>query len=236
MRAPTTAPMISPAMYSLRGDESSAQTRFGVHRGAADGTAQPGIKQAGSADGNRCCSLSHNGRFYIATEASATMLGFLQHGPRRYEAGGVLIGRHLIGSEDIIVDRVTTPMRGDKRSRFSFYRAHKRHQRAVGRAWNASRGVYTYLGEWHTHAEPVPSPSGLDERERIRILETAQCSHPIFFVVLGRREHGYGRRPLWTTSKKFIPRVKRTTFLVRPSRAAVRRTREEDSGDRRRRH
>lgn len=127
----------------------------------------------------------HNGRFHIATEASATMLGFLQHGPRRYEAGGVLIGRHLIGSEDIIVDRVTTPMRGDKRSRFSFYRAHKRHQRAVDRAWNASRGVYTYLGEWHTHAEPVPSPSGLDERERIRTLETAQCSHPIFFVVLG---------------------------------------------------
>lgn len=128
---------------------------------------------------------AHKGRFHIGPEARTTMLGFLQHGPRMFEAGGVLIGRHLIGSEDIIVDQVTTPLRGDKRSRFSFYRAHKCHQHAVDRAWKASGGVYTYLGEWHTHAEPVPTPSGLDERERIRILETARCSHPIFFVVLG---------------------------------------------------
>lgn len=113
------------------------------------------------------------------------MLGFLQDNPRKYEAGGVLIGRHLIGGEDIIVDQVTTPMRGDKRSILSFYRAQKSHQRALDRAWKVSGGVCTYLGEWHTHAEPIPLPSGVDERERTRNLATAQCSHPIFFVVFG---------------------------------------------------
>jgi len=128
---------------------------------------------------------TRHGRFHVGVDARAVLLRYLQHGPRALEAGGVLIGRHLLGTEDIVADYVTTPMQGDKRTRFSFYRGQKQHQRAVDRAWAASGGVYTYLGEWHTHPESVPSPSCLDRREHIRTIQTARCSHPIFFLILG---------------------------------------------------
>jgi hypothetical protein len=53
----------------------------------------------------------------------ATLLSFAQLSDTAPEAGGVLIGRHILGGSDVVVDRVTIPMAGDRRARTRFAEA-----------------------------------------------------------------------------------------------------------------
>src|SRR5262249_1861523 len=94
-------------------------------------------------------------RFEVSIAACQTMQGCIQHAHDATEAGGVLLGRHLLDGSAIIVDSVTVPMAGDRRARTRFHRAQRRHQAAIDAAWATSEGTYTYLGEWHTHPEPI---------------------------------------------------------------------------------
>lgn len=66
-------------------------------------------------------------RLIIVQSAVEQMLSFAQHYWWQLEAGGVLLGRHLLDSHDLVVDEVTTPKSGDRRSRFGFFRS-KRHE------------------------------------------------------------------------------------------------------------
>jgi integrative and conjugative element protein (TIGR02256 family) len=105
------------------------------------------------------------------------------------EAGGILLGRHIIDSEDIVVDLVTTPYPGDVRKRCLFTRRSPEHQNEVNRVWEASCGTCTYLGEWHTHAEGIPHPSSIDLKnwqDRLK-LDTYEGSS-LFFVIVGITE------------------------------------------------
>jgi integrative and conjugative element protein (TIGR02256 family) len=126
-----------------------------------------------------------NGRFYIIPEAFETMLGFLQDEPHRHESGGVLLGRHILNTNDIVVDRVTIPMPGDHQRRTRFHRARLLHQEQIDLAWKESKGTCTYLGEWHTHPEPIPTPSFVDEIDWRRKLMVDQFSTCLFFLILG---------------------------------------------------
>ena len=125
------------------------------------------------------------GRFQIGADALATLTGFVQNARRRREAGGVLLGRHIAGTRDVVVDEVTTPMPGDQRRRFAFFRAAHRHQGAIDRAWQESGGRCAYLGEWHTHLEPLPSPSVIDRLDWHYKLHFDQHAGLLFFVIVG---------------------------------------------------
>jgi len=127
----------------------------------------------------------HSGRFQISNAALEMMHEFVQDEPHKPEAGGVLLGRHILDTRDIVVDRVSAPMPGDQQSRFRFYRAHRRHQRVIDDAWRTSGGTCTYLGEWHTHPEQCPTPSPVDEGDWRRKLATDQFSGCLFFAVVG---------------------------------------------------
>jgi integrative and conjugative element protein (TIGR02256 family) len=113
---------------------------------------------------------------------------FRQTEPHITEAGGVLLGRHLRDGSAIIVDNITTPLPGDRRSRTRFYRAQRRHQAVIDEAWHTSNGTCTDLGEWHTHPEPIPMPSGVDWTDWKRRLRSDQYSEPIFFVIVGTQQ------------------------------------------------
>ncbi|HEX2093384.1 MAG TPA: Mov34/MPN/PAD-1 family protein [Longimicrobiaceae bacterium] len=128
------------------------------------------------------------GRFQIGPASLRVMRGYLQNLPRKTEAGGVLLGRHIADSLDVVVDEVTVPMRGDRRERYRFWRAHEPHQGVIDRAWRESGGTCTYLGEWHTHPEPVPTPSKVDRNDWRRKLREDRFSGIVFFVILGTRE------------------------------------------------
>jgi integrative and conjugative element protein (TIGR02256 family) len=130
----------------------------------------------------------NNLRLEICATAWAMIQAFVQRTPDAPEAGGVLLGRHLRDGSAIIVDAVTTPMAGDRRSRTRFYRARRRHQAAIDTAWRDSDGTCTYLGEWHTHPESVPTPSPIDWADWQRRLRDDRYTEPLFFLILGISE------------------------------------------------
>ncbi len=125
------------------------------------------------------------GHFHISERALQVIHQHIQDELYKNEAGGVLLGRHILGSDDIIVDTVTEPMPGDKRERFRFFRSQYFHQYLIDRMWKESRGTCTYLGEWHTHPEQDPEPSDIDRLDWSQRLRRDQFTEPIFFVIVG---------------------------------------------------
>lgn len=104
------------------------------------------------------------------------------------EAGGMLLGRRIRDSSDVIVDRITIPCQRDVRRRFLFVRDVASSQRIVEGAWAHSKGTEGYLGEWHTHPEDVPSPSSVDHENWLNVfVNTVIEFSELFFVIVGRR-------------------------------------------------
>lgn len=124
----------------------------------------------------------------ITTAAWLVMQCFTQNATDATEAGGVLLGRHLADGSAIIVDDVTTPLLGDTRRRTHFHRERQRHQIAIDLVWWASNGTCTYVGEWHTHPEAIPTPSRVDWLDWQRRLATDHFTEPLFFVIVGTEQ------------------------------------------------
>lgn len=138
-----------------------------------------------------CLSLVfeyNNGRLKLSSEVLAILRKYVQDSPEKMEAGGVLIGRLLKDNGDVVIDAVTEPMIGDKRTRFSFFRAKKRHQRVIDSFWKESEGTISYLGEWHTHPEPFPTPSVVDRSDWMRRLKADTFSNKLFYIIVGINE------------------------------------------------
>lgn len=97
-----------------------------------------------------------------------------------------MLGRYVLGCEDVVVDEVTVPMRGDRRTRTTFRRDARSHQKIIDARWDTSRGTCQYLGEWHSHPEAIPSPSGVDLTDwRRRIQSDRFDSESLFFLIVG---------------------------------------------------
>lgn len=117
------------------------------------------------------------------------ILELRQAAPHQEEAGGVLLGRHIVGCHDIVVDEATCPMPGDLRSRVSFYRSQEHHQHLIDTRWRDSQGTCHYLGEWHTHPECWPTPSPVDLADWRRRLRTDLFyGESLFFIIVGTCE------------------------------------------------
>ncbi len=103
------------------------------------------------------------------------------------EAGGILIGRMLLDG-DVVIDRVTSPSKVDKTTRFSFFRPIRIAQQFVVNIWRSSHGTQNYLGEWHTHPEDIPHPSRTDIVNWKRIWRKSKVeTNELFFVIVGRK-------------------------------------------------
>jgi integrative and conjugative element protein (TIGR02256 family) len=129
---------------------------------------------------------SLNGKVKIGPTALSVISSFIQDDYKKAEAGGVLLGRFLIGSNDVVVDQVTMPMTSDKRSRFHFFRSARSHQKLILEAWTSSQGTCNYLGEWHTHPESDPHPSGYDFQNWQKKLQFDKFDNDfLYFVIVG---------------------------------------------------
>lgn len=129
--------------------------------------------------------VSPTQRLIIVKYAVEQMKAYSQSRWWHTEAGGVLLGRHLLDSEDIVVDEVTTPQDTDQRSRFSFFRS-KKHEMLARQQWEKQRNTMAYLGLWHTHPQKDPIPSITDRQDwEQAILRDAFEGEHLFFPIIG---------------------------------------------------
>jgi integrative and conjugative element protein (TIGR02256 family) len=75
------------------------------------------------------------------------------------EAGGQLFG--TVTGATISILEATGPRRTDYRSKYSYIPDRKAEQREIDARFTV--GLH-FLGDWHTHPEPLPTPSGTDLR------------------------------------------------------------------------
>lgn len=104
------------------------------------------------------------------------------------EAGGILLGYRR--GPHTHVTEATTPSQSDVRRRFGFFRHAAHHQRVALRRWKETGQTLDYVGEWHTHPEDDPKPSGIDQRHWLEI--TAASARPMVFVIVGRTSNWLG--------------------------------------------
>ncbi|MEC9358661.1 MAG: Mov34/MPN/PAD-1 family protein [Pseudomonadota bacterium] len=117
----------------------------------------------------------------IEDSVVALIASYRQRLLRDSEAGGVLLGYRR--QKHLHVVHATTPEQEDARTRFSFDRLDESHARIASKHWALTDRRCDYLGEWHTHPERVPTPSGIDQREWREIYE--RCSQPLLFWIEG---------------------------------------------------
>ncbi|PPU21895.1 Mov34/MPN/PAD-1 family protein [Xanthomonas arboricola] len=102
------------------------------------------------------------------------------------EAGGLLLG--TVHGKHMLIEQATIPTKWDRRFRTFFERMPFGHQAIALARWNTSKGTVRYLGEWHTHPEDNPMPSGLDRSEWTRLAGLRQDGRPMLAVIVGRRD------------------------------------------------
>jgi integrative and conjugative element protein (TIGR02256 family) len=93
----------------------------------------------------------------IASSALSLFERFRQRRVWQREAGGQLFAQ-FSGPETIIVD-ATAPGRTDRRWRTAFEPNPRAQREEIRQRFEA--GLH-FVGDWHSHPEPVPSPSRLD--------------------------------------------------------------------------
>src|ERR1017187_3362068 len=100
--------------------------------------------------------LGNSGELVVLTDT--VLEHFRRHQQQRKrdaEAGGQLFGR--IRGTTITIDEATGPRRSDIRSRYSYIPDRKAEQREINERFSSDMH---FIGDWHTHPEPIPHPSG----------------------------------------------------------------------------
>jgi len=110
----------------------------------------------------------------------------VQRGVHDHEAGGLLLGE--VRGEHLSITLATIPTEHDKRMRYFFERMPFGHADVAQKIWSKSRGTTRYLGEWHTHPQDVPTPSGIDRSEWHRMACERKDKRPFLAVIVGRSD------------------------------------------------
>jgi integrative and conjugative element protein (TIGR02256 family) len=140
-------------------------------------------------------------RLQISPEAFAYVSVYRQTSARATEAGGQLFG--TLTSELISVTKATGPYARDDRSCYRYRSDPAAAQRAIRQQ---SVVGLLYLGEWHTHAEDCPGPSGLDDDAMRLIIQRSQLnSNALLMLIVGRRTSVDGLA-VWTVGAERVDR------------------------------
>ena len=103
------------------------------------------------------------------------------------EAGGVLLAKQIENRSHFVISAASTPTKWDKRSRFSFVRSIKSAQPFINERWETSGGTENYFGEWHTHPESFPTPSGIDKSLINQIIEDKSSPYSkVLLIIVGQ--------------------------------------------------
>ena len=110
---------------------------------------------------------------------------YRQTGSLSSESGGVLIGRQIISTGNLIIYLCTVPMPLDVCKRTRYLRKDPKHIEFFTTLRQRENNIYAYIGEWHTHPELIPSYSSMDLRNWKRIGK--ESSMPHFHLIAGTK-------------------------------------------------
>ena len=126
----------------------------------------------------------HGRCIHVTDGVAAVWHAHRQTAEHAAESFGVMMGTTSVDRRKIWIESVTTPLVDDRRTRLSFALRDPGHQRAVCRKFTRSGGQGIYLGTWHTHPEPVPTPSRIDRNDWAACLR-ANPGRSQAFVLVG---------------------------------------------------
>ena len=126
----------------------------------------------------------------LSPELIQMLARWAQSKPWSTEAGGVLLGFIDTDTQGLLVEALTVPGKGDKRTRTSFYRGPKHPREAEN--WHRDNDCHgTQLGLWHTHPEPNPTPSGTDLEDCRNVLaKGAFATGSLVYIIVGTHTIG----------------------------------------------
>jgi integrative and conjugative element protein (TIGR02256 family) len=127
----------------------------------------------------------------------------VQAEPSDLEGGGLLLG-YIRGSHLEIVE-ATVPTKFDRRFRTFFERMRDLHEHIAQKRWADSQGLIRYVGEWHTHPQDYPSPSGTDLTEWRKLAVKRKDKRPVLGLIVGRKALYLESMPSNGEGKKFFP-------------------------------
>jgi integrative and conjugative element protein (TIGR02256 family) len=114
------------------------------------------------------------------------------------ETGGVIVG-FVAPRNRLVLQRFMPPSNRNRASRSWLERDLTDAQAFVNAAYRDTGGKLNYVGEWHTHPEGSPSPSGSDISMLGDMLRNSQLELDFLIgVILGNT----GRIRLWSQSSK----------------------------------
>lgn len=114
---------------------------------------------------------------------------FTKHCQRHFwqhESGGILLGKRRGKHIEVLV--ATEPMPSDRRSEYFFGREADGHSEVARLAWRSGNHTVDYVGEWHTHRQRVPTPSGLDRSEWDKLSAGRSDRNALVTVVVGTQQ------------------------------------------------
>jgi integrative and conjugative element protein (TIGR02256 family) len=121
-------------------------------------------------------------------DALGHMIAYRQLQDEDCEAGGQLFARFSEACVEVLV--ATGPHSQDQRTRLSFLPNRTVERREI--ADFHRRGLH-YVGDWHTHPEPVPNPSFVDLANIRTIFSHSQHSYgAILMVIVGQSDFPEG--------------------------------------------
>ena len=125
------------------------------------------------------------GNLILSSDVVACLLKHRQLKSSSLEAGGLLIGRQIEGTDHIVIDSNSIPIAADRRHRRSL-QLHVGHNEFAKVKYVQSSQTQVVRGNWHTHPEGTPSPS-LSDRKYWRKCMSAHSEKEgsLFFVIAG---------------------------------------------------
>ncbi len=124
----------------------------------------------------------HTERYVLASQrALAAAANDAARYAGKQERGGILLGTRR-GTHLHILE-ATLPQRWDRGSMFAFRRSARGHQEVAIKRWKSSGQTIDWLGEWHSHPESIPSPSGIDLHSWTSIVAARKT--PMVFLIIG---------------------------------------------------
>lgn len=134
------------------------------------------------------CLPSSTGSLLVEPRISIVVDAYRQVTASAPEAGGILLGYRR--APHLHVVEITEPLPTDESSRVWFRRNQHGHAQAAQRHWEKNHRTGDYMGEWHTHPEDWPRPSGKDLREWSILLNEQR--RPLVFLIVGLKGRWLG--------------------------------------------